>query len=152
VALIADSGGLYALYDRRDKNHAAVRVAVEKERGPIVLPGAILAELDYLLRTKLGAPAEARLLEGIVNGSLSVEPFTVADAARCRELLAKYEDLDLGLADASVVATAERLGVLRILTVDERDFRPIRTTGGKAFTLVPADERGTGGSKPSYPA
>jgi predicted nucleic acid-binding protein len=149
VALIADSGGLYALYDRRDKNHAAVRVAVEKESGPIVLPAAILAELDYLLRTKLGATAEARLLEGIVNGSLSVEPFTVADAARCRELLAKYEDLDLGLADASVVATAERLGVLRILSVDERDFRPIRTTGGKALTLVPADERGTGWSKRS---
>jgi uncharacterized protein len=141
VALIADSGGLYALYDRRDKNHAAVRAAVEKEPGPIVLPAAILAELDYLLRTKLGSAAEARLLEGVVDGLLAVEPFTIADAACCRDLLAKYEDLDLGLADASVMATAQRLGVLRILTVDERDFRPIRTGQGKAFTLIPADER-----------
>src|SRR5579863_2991943 len=48
VALIADSGGLYALYDSRDKNHRLVREAVRAEAGPIIVPVAILAELDYL--------------------------------------------------------------------------------------------------------
>jgi len=141
VALIADSGGLYALYDRRDQNHQAVKEAVGEETGPIILPAAILAEVDYLLRTKLGPAAELRLVEGIVGGSLTVEPLTAGDAARCRELLVKYRDLDLGLADASVIATAERLGVLRILTVDERDFRPVRTRQGAALSLIPADSK-----------
>lgn len=139
MALVADSGGLYALYDARDKHHRAVRDAVGAEAGPIILPTVILAEIDYLLRTKLGVAAEIRLLEGIAKGSFTLEPFTLDDAARCQELLAKYHDLDLGLADASVIATAERIGVYRILTVDERDFRSVRTAQGNPLVLLPAD-------------
>ena len=139
MALIADSGGLYALYDSRDRNHRAVRETVAAESGPIIVPMAILAELDYLLRVKLGITAEVRLLEGIVKGSLALEEFTTQDAARCGELLEKYQDLDLGLADASVVATAERLQVYRILTVDERDFRAVRTVRGDPLVFLPAD-------------
>lgn len=89
VALIADSGGLYALYDARDKNHRAAREAVAAETGPIILPTAILGEIDYRLRVKLGVAAEMRLLEGIANDSLKLEAFTAQDAARCLELLEK---------------------------------------------------------------
>ena len=64
---------------------------------------------------------------------------TVEDAGFCRKLLARYKDLDLGLADAAVIATAERLGIRTILTVDERDFRAVRTVKGEAFRLLPAD-------------
>jgi predicted nucleic acid-binding protein len=139
VALIADSGGLYALYDSRDKNHRLVREAVRAEAGPIILPVAILAELDYLLRVKLGIKAEIRLLEGIVKGALTLEGFTTEDAARCGELIEQYHDLDLGLADAAVIATAERLEVYRILTVDERDFRAVRTARRIPLVLLPSD-------------
>ncbi len=139
MALIADSGGLYALYDARDRHHRAVREVVAAETGPIILPMAILSEIDYLLRLKLGLPAAIRLLEGIAMGSFTLEAFTIQDAARCRNLLEKYRDLDLGLADASVIATAERLEVYRILTVDERDFRPVRTSGGHSLVLLPWD-------------
>jgi predicted nucleic acid-binding protein len=55
-------------------------------------------------------------------------------------LIAKYRDLDLGLADASVVATAERFAVHRLFTVDERDFRVVLSKEGRPFTLIPADE------------
>lgn len=144
MALVADSGGLYALYDASDRHHRAVRRAVEMESGPLVIPSPVLGEIDFLLRVRIGARAELRLLEGIENGALSVEPFTRQDAARCRALLSKYRELDLGLADASVVAVAERLQVRRILTVDERDFRAVRSEDGDAFVLVPADEQGRG--------
>ena len=70
-----------------------------------------------------------------------MEPFTEADAARCKELLLKYEDLDLGLVDAAVVATAERLNIRRILTVDERDFRAVRPARGEPFVLMPGDDK-----------
>jgi hypothetical protein len=60
---------------------------------------------------------------------------------RCAALLTKYSDLDLGLCDAAVVTVAERLGTDRILTVDERDFRAIRSARGKPFRLLPADLR-----------
>jgi hypothetical protein len=139
VALIADSGGLYALYDSRDKSHRAIKEVVRAETGPMILPVAILAELDYLLRVRLGVRAERRLLEGIVQGSFAIEGFTTQDAGRCAELIEQYRDLDLGIADASVIATAERLEVYRILTVDERDFRAVRTARGVPLVLLPSD-------------
>ncbi len=135
---------MYALYDRADSHHRAVKAAVAAERGPIVLPAAILAEIDYLLRVRLGQAAELALLQGIANGSLSVEPFRLEDAAACERLLKRYADLDLGLADAAVIATADRLGVRKILTVDERDLRAVRTSQGEPFVLLPADASGSG--------
>ena len=141
MALVADSGALYALYDKRDRSHRAVREALQAEDGPILIPAALLAEIDYLLRVKIGFSAEQRFLEGIEKGAFTVEAFTIEDAAFCRKLLVKYEDLDLGLADASVVSTAERLGIRKILTVDERDFRAVRTSKGESFVLLPADRK-----------
>jgi predicted nucleic acid-binding protein len=139
MALIADSGAVYALYDARDRHHSAVTQVIEDERGPIVVPMAILAEIDYLLRIRLGSRALLRFLEGISVGGFSLEAFTSQDLSNCQRLLKTYADLDIGLADASVIATAERLGSRRILTVDERHFRIVRATDGKPFTLLPAD-------------
>jgi uncharacterized protein len=139
MTLIADSGALYALYDADDEHHLRVRSALERYRGLIVIPTAILAELDYLLREFLGIEAELDFLESLQNGAFLLEPFTSSDLERCRELLARYRDLDLGLADASVVATAERLETRQILTVDERDFRAVVSKGGRPFSLFPAD-------------
>jgi predicted nucleic acid-binding protein len=140
MALIADSGDVYALYDARDRHYAAVTQAIEVERGPIVVPMAILAEIDYLLRIRLGSRALLRFLEGISVGGLSLEPFTSQDLSNCQRLLTAYANLDIGLADAAVIATAERLGTRRILTVDERHFRVVRADG-KPFTLLPADSQ-----------
>lgn len=140
MTLVADSGALYALYDADDQHHLSVRQAVEREQGAIFIPTAILGELDYLLREFLGIDAELDFLESLQAGVFTLEAFTSADLERCRELIARFRDLDLGLADASVIATAERLSVNRVLTVDERDFRVVVPKSGRPFTLIPADE------------
>ena len=139
MALVADSGALYALYDAGDAQHSAVRLVIEKEPGRIFVPMAILAEVDYLLREFLGVSAELDFLESVARGAFSLEALTPTDLERCRQLIAKYRDLDLGLADAAIVATAERFGIQRILTLDERDFRVVRPKSGKPFLLLPAD-------------
>ena len=54
-------------------------------------------------------------------------------------MLASHSDLMIGLADASVVVLAARYGTNRVLTLDERHFRVLRTPGGEYFTLLPAD-------------
>ena len=138
MTLVADTGALYALYDADDMHHATVCRALENERGPIVIPVVILAELDYLLREFLGVDAELDFLRGLAEGAYRLEPFTAADLERCRELITLYRDLDIGLADAAVAAVAERLGIGSILTVDERDFRAIKPKTG-FFTLLPFD-------------
>lgn len=139
MALICDTGGVYALYDADDVHHVAVRAAVEAESGPLFLPSVLLAELDYLLTTRLGIAAELDFLDGLMDGAYVLIHPTADDLARCRDLIAKYDDLELGLADASVVATAERLGVPRLLTVDERHFRAVQPQKLSHFILLPAD-------------
>ncbi len=138
MTLVADSGALYALYDADDSHHAAVRQVLETERGPIIIPTAILAEVDYLLREFLGIDAELEFLRGITDGAYTLESLTPVDLVRCQELISLYRDLDLGLADSCVIATAERLGIKHVLTVDERDFRAVKPAIG-SFVLLPAD-------------
>src|SRR5712692_7336562 len=103
MALIADSGAVYALYDIRDRYHLAVKDVVDQEFGPIIVPMAILAEIDYLLRIRLGPRAVFRFLEGLSIGVLTLEPLTPVDLKRCRSVLETYADLNLGLADAAVI-------------------------------------------------
>lgn len=100
---------------------------------------ATLGELDYLLREFLGVDAELDFLDSVLSGSFVLEPTTPADVERCREIIAQYRDLDPGLVDAAVMATAERLETDRVLTVDERDFRAVVSRSGRPFQLLPAD-------------
>lgn len=105
MAIIADSGAVYGLYDRSDTFHNGLRAAIETARERIVLPAPVLGEIDYLLRARLGNPALLRFLEDIQEGAFTVETVTLSDLRRCAALIAKYPNLDLGLSDASVVAS-----------------------------------------------
>jgi hypothetical protein len=63
------------------------------------------------------------------------------DIARASEIILRYRDLRLGLADASLVVLAERHRTLDILTLDERHFRAVTGPGGRPFRILPADGR-----------
>lgn len=139
MAAVADSGAIYGLYNRRDRHHRALRSAILHEPGTILISAAILSEIDYLIAAKLGVEAELDFMDDVLSGAFTLEAFGIADLRRAQELLDQYRTLDIGLADAAVIATAERLGIRRILTVDERHFRAVRSSGGKPFTLLPAD-------------
>ena len=139
MTVVADSGALYALYDKRDGHHQAVADAVAAAPGAVVVPSALLSEVDYLLRRFVGIDAELDFLRSVDEGAFLVEPFTEADASRVCELVERYRELDIGLADAAVVATAERLHTRTVLTVDLRHFRALRHRNGSAFVLWPAD-------------
>ncbi len=140
MALICDTGAVYALYDADDIHHPAAKAIVEVEPGPLFLPVILLAELDYLLTARLGADAAFELLESIELGAFTLVAPNSEDLGRCRELILQYRGLSLGLADATVVATAERLGIPRLFTVDQRHFRAIQPRGLKHFVILPADK------------
>ena len=138
MSVVADTGAIYALFDKSDQDHSRVRSALDHIRGSILVPMAILGELDYLLREWLGVDAELAFLASVEQGTFRLEPMTTADVGRCRQLIEQYRPLDLGLADAAVVATAERFHIDTILTLDERDFRIVRPVTG-LFRLLPVD-------------
>lgn len=139
MALICDTGGVYAIHDADDPHHAAVKSVVELEPGRLFLPVILLAEIDYLLTSRLGVAAALDFLNSLERCAFALVSPSAEDVVRCRELIVQYRDLNVGLADASVVATAERLGIQRLLTVDQRHFRAITPRGLPHFVLLPAD-------------
>lgn len=139
MALIADSGAVYAIYDAGDRHHKSIAAVLKSETGPLIIPVVGLAEIDYLLREHLGIDAELDFFHDLIQGVYTIESPSSADLVRYRELLGEYRDLDLGLVDAAVIATAERLDVHRILTVDERDFRVVQSRLKHPFKILPRD-------------
>ncbi len=137
MALVADSGAVYGLYDRDDAAHRRLRAGLERERGPLVIAAPCLGEIDYLLRARLGNLALLQFVADVRSGAFRIECLTASDIEKCHVLLHKYSDVDLGLSDASVAAIAERLGIETILTVHRRDFQLLRTSKGKRFRLLP---------------
>jgi uncharacterized protein len=130
-------GPLYAYVDADDAHHAASLDLLQTHPGPLIVPTLVITEVVYLLGTRLGAEAEVRFLGGLADGAFTVEPVAVGDWLRIAELVARYRDLPLGTVDASVVATAERLGIDEVATVDRRHFTVVRPRHIEAFTLLP---------------
>ncbi len=99
----------------------------------------VLAELDYLLAVRVGQSAERALLAEVGRGVYRLEAFDAEDIEAAERVIGRHADLDLGLADASLVVLANRYGVRDLLTLDERHFRAVRGPGGRPFRLLPAD-------------
>jgi predicted nucleic acid-binding protein len=137
IALIIDAGPLYATVDRNDRNHTASRQLLESHPGPLVVPTLVITEVTYLIASRLGTESDVRFLGDLASGALLAEPVAAGDWLRIAELVAAYRDLPLGTVDASVVATAERLGERTIATTDRRHFTVVRPAHAPAFELLP---------------
>jgi uncharacterized protein len=139
VTLIADTGPLYAHADRRDPDFASVLGAIDLERGDIVVSAFAAAEVDYLLLRDFGVDVEASFVADLASGAFRLESLTRKELSTSHDLVLRYRDLELGLADASLVVLAARFGTTRVLTFDERHFRAIEPLQGGHFTLLPMD-------------
>jgi predicted nucleic acid-binding protein len=132
-----DAGPLYAYVDADDRHHAASLELLESYPGPLVVPHLVVTEVVYLLATRLGAAAEVRFLGDLAAGTFTIEPVHPADWLRIAALVWTYRDLPLGTVDASVVAAAERLGIVELATLDRRHFSVVRPAHVAAFALFP---------------
>ena len=90
----------------------------------------------YLTGKYLGATAEATLLR-FTGGRYQTEAPTDMDLGRAAGLVEQYADLPLGGTDALVIATAERLGIETLATLDQRHFNVVRPAHLAALRLVP---------------
>ena len=139
MTIILDSSGLLAAIDEKQEDHIAARESLESARGPLLISPFVLAELDYMILTRMGQERELALLGEVARGAYRLEYFSEEDVAEAIEIVERYADLRLGLADASSVVLANRHGTLEVLTLDERQFRALRGPGGRQFRLLPAD-------------
>ena len=139
--ILLDTSGLLAAIDRSQRQHAEAAAVIRASTGPLLLSPFVLAELDYLLSTKVSPAAAAALLDEVAGGAYRLEPMAADDIARASEIILQYRDLQLGLADASLVVLAERHRTVDVLTLDERHFRAVTGPGGRLFRILPSDGR-----------
>lgn len=134
--VLADTGAIYALLDRDDTWHERVRSWWATAGSEVVLPVTILAEVAWLLGSRIGPHAETAFVQALAAGEFLVAPLDDADLAVAARVMNRHHDLPLGFVDASVVALSERLGAEAVLTTDRRHFSALKV-GRTPLRLVP---------------
>lgn len=132
VVITLDTSGLVALISPTDSHHREAVDVLRAEPGPRFVPAAILAEIAHLLDRRAGAWLTLRFVEDLEKNAYTLDCGD-ENLARIHELMERYQDLPLGLADGAVIACAESHGK-KILTFD-RHF-PIVARAG-TITVLP---------------
>lgn len=131
--IIADTGFWLALSDTRDSYHKAANQAFQTHNEPLITTWPVMTETSYLLLDRKGVPAQVQFIKNYHKGLFSMFDLTPEHGQKMAQLMEKYADLPMDLADASLVILAEHLGHGRIFSVDQRDFNTYRWKNTKPF-------------------
>jgi predicted nucleic acid-binding protein len=135
--VLLDTGFIVALLDRSENFHKTCARTVREVEAPLVTCEAVITESCYLLRNLSGA-SEA-VVENMAAGIFQV-PFQLSgDTAGVKQVLRKYKDRKIDLADACLIRLADQFGTGDILTLDQ-DFTIYRWGRNKPFRVLPSRE------------
>jgi predicted nucleic acid-binding protein len=137
MALVIDTGPLLAALDTADPDHERCAQLISGTHEELVVPGLVLAELDYWCHQRLGNRAWLTFLEDLLAGAYTLESPTLVDLERCQQIQRQYEDQSIGVVDASVLALVERMGEEKVATLDHRHFSVMRPAHRPALSLLP---------------
>ena len=135
--IVADTSGLLAFFNDREPAHQSVRDALAARGDVLVVSPYVVAELEYLVVTRHGTRAELAVLHELAGGAYDLAHVDQELLARSADVVAKYPDQSICVADASLVVLASRYRTRTILTLDRRHFTVVRPLDGGRFTLVP---------------
>lgn len=133
--ILIDAGPLVALVDAGDQHHGRCATALRHLREPMATVWPALTEAMYLLADLAGA--QEALWEMFERGAFQIVQLGASDIPRIRELMRKYANRPMDLADASLLRVAEREGIRKIFTIDRRDFSVYRLHGRIRPTIIP---------------
>jgi uncharacterized protein len=134
-AVLVDTGPLVALLDRSDPYHLTCQEILSSLDDSLVTVWPVVTETMYMLRAYW--QAQEALWEMIEMGAVEILPIGIDDVPRMKELMRKYRDLPMDLADAALVRVAERERLRRIFTLDRRDFQIYRPSRIGRFVILP---------------
>ncbi len=135
--LIVGAGPLYAAAASGDEDHTRCVELLATASRPLLVPELVVTEVSYLLSDRIGPHAELAFARSIAEGELIVEPVLDSEWQRVAELVEQYADLPLGMADASLVALAERHAQEQVASLDHRHLSVVRPRHVTRLTLLP---------------
>lgn len=131
--IIADTGFFVALGNRADRFHLQAVAVLNQFPEPLITTYPVISETCYLLARDSGISVECKFLREIAAERIAIFQLEASHLNRMADLIERYADLPMDLADASLVVLAEHLGHGRILTVDRRDFSVYRWQNDRPF-------------------
>lgn len=133
--ILVDTGPLVALVDSDDQHHTACVAALKRVQEPLATIWPAITEAMYLL-SDLPRAQEA-VWEMLALGTVQLLPLELADIARIRQLMRKYADRPMDMADAALLRVAERENIRKVFTVDRKDFAVYRLHGRVRPVVIP---------------
>ena len=134
--ILIDTGPLVAFFDKDDQHHGLCIETLKGLREPLVTTWPVLTECFYLLNFSWEVQDSLWLF--IQRGGVEIYPIEKEFIIQCRDLMRQYHDLPMDLADATLVALADVLGVSKVFTLDHKDFSIYRLKHKRRFTLIPS--------------
>jgi uncharacterized protein len=134
--VIADTGAIVALVDKREAHHAWATEQAALLLPPLFTCEAVITEASYLLRHV--QHGQSQLMAFIVEGFLQTDFSLSAEIAAVAALMKKYEDVPMSLADACLVRMSELHERVSVFTIDS-DFRIYRRNGRDPIPLIIPD-------------
>jgi uncharacterized protein len=135
--VIVDTSALLAFFDTDEPDHETVSAVLGEASEPLVVSPYVVAELDYLVVSRLGVSAELAVLRELTGGAWDLPAVDVEGLAHARAVIERYSDQSIGVADASNVILAERYRTRTIVTLDHRHFGILRPLDGGRFRILP---------------
>ena len=135
--MIIDTSALLAFFDRDEPDHEAVSRVLSDAGEPLVVSPYVVAELDYLVASRLGLTAELAALQELASGAWDLATMDGVDLERSCKVIGRYADQHVGVADASNIVLADRFGTRTIVTLDHRHFDVLGPLDGGRFTILP---------------
>lgn len=131
--VLVDTGFLVALFDRTDRQHESAKqmlaTLVRDRHLALVSVWPTVVETCFFL----DPPGKRALLQWIERGALRLRPIEVSDLTAISDVIARFAEHNIDLADATLVWLAEAEGTRQVLTTDRRDFDMLRTARGQSF-------------------
>lgn len=136
MQVILDTSAIIALSDKRHHLNKEIIDLVSQKETICIIPSTVTLEVCQLLKYRFGSKYEKKFLEEIDKSSFIMETVTFKDISRILQILSKYDDLNAGYVDSSIVAIAERLGTNKLATLDRKHFSVLIPDGFEYFDIL----------------
>lgn len=134
---LTDAGPIVAILDKGQTQHRQCVKAYRQIGSPLITTWPCFTEAMYLLSELRGWSGQQKLWQLWDRKLLLIHEATSTEQERMKVLMEKYQDTPMDLADASIVAAAERLKLNRVFTIDS-DFYVYRINDRDAFEVIPS--------------